>query len=275
MIDTKAQVLKSGQTSAEERLSELMATSSHQNVRGVSLWQFTPNDLLEFWANHTEEIEPELFDWFESFEEGAAYFDMGASSGVFAIYAALKAKANVFAFEPDAQNYCTADVNIFLNKQHNQDFNIRLFNLAVSNVTKTENMYVRRYQAGTHNKILGIAELRDTAETFTPEHTQSIICFSLDDLISIVKLPIPKYLKIDVDGSEMDVLDGGKNTLSSGKVQEIFIEVYAPEKTAEGKETLQKLNSYGFSEKERYPVQHMRGGVYPDLYNIILKHQGS
>lgn len=275
MSNTSSQHLASGQTSEEQRLSELTKDATHQKVREIDLWQYTPNDLLKFWADHVEEIEPELFDWFETFEANSTYFDMGASSGVFAVYAALKAQVKVYAFEPDAQNYCTADINIFLNSQDNPKMDINLFNMAVSDTLKTDKMYIRRYRAGDHNKILGVAELRDTAQKFTPEHTQAILCFPLDEMIKTLKFPIPKYLKIDVDGSETFVLKGGEKTLSSGVVQEVFIEIYDPEDGGEGKEIIATLNDFGFVEHIRYPVKHMRGGVYPDLYNIIFKYKGS
>ena len=274
MTEPNTQTLQAVQTSSEDRLIGLRQMSSCQTVRGIELWQYTPNDLLKFWSEHTNEIEPELFDWFDTFEPGSVYFDMGASSGVFAVYAAMKSKVDVFAFEPDAQNYSTADTNVFLNKRNGSDFNLRLFNVAISDQTKVENMYVRRYNAGAHNKILGVAELRDTAEEFSPEHVQSIVCFSLDDLLSILALPAPKYLKIDVDGSEMDVLTGGQQTLSSGSVKEIFTEIFDPDSRSEGKDILQRLNDFGFKEKERFPVKHMRGGYYPDLYNVILGWEG-
>ena len=160
-----------------------------------------------------------------------------------------------------------------MNSQNNPDLDINLYNIAISNKLMKEKMYIRRYRAGDHNKILGAPELRDTEEFFEPEHIQSIICFSLDEIIRLLKLPIPKYLKIDVDGAERDILKGGEKTLSGGAVKEIFIELNESSSNGEYEKTRFLLEDYGFKETSRYPVKHMRGGIYPGLYNIIFKYK--
>jgi hypothetical protein len=51
---------------------------------------------------------------------------------------------------------------------------------------------------------------------FQPEAVQPVMAFRLDDLVTQLKLPLPKHLKLDVDGFENRVLAGATRTLTSG-----------------------------------------------------------
>ena len=51
----------------------------------------------------------------------------------------------------------------------------------------------------------------------------------------------PTLIKIDVDGNEIDILNGGKNTLSDSRLRTIYIEVDSKHKKCE-----KILHDYGF-----------------------------
>ena len=66
--------------------------------------------------------------------------------------------------------------------------------------------------------------------------------FSIDNLIDKNLIDIPKLIKIDVDGNEMEILNGCKNLLEKSKKISILIETRPQtEKMVE-----QKLSGYGF-----------------------------
>jgi predicted RNA methylase len=51
-----------------------------------------------------EHIEPELLDYIDSLPQGAIFYDIGASTGIYSVYA-KNYGLNVYAFEPEAQNF--------------------------------------------------------------------------------------------------------------------------------------------------------------------------
>jgi hypothetical protein len=115
-------------------------------------------------------------------------------------------------------------------------------------------------ELGGHEKILDKA--KDVfGHEFRPEFSHSVLECALDELIDRVGLPQPKYLKIDVDGSESEALAGSKNCLK--KVESVFIEL-----------TEEFMNSFavsffeghGFTFKHKYQVQNYNG-----LFNCIFK----
>lgn len=50
---------------------------------------------------------------------------------------------------------------------------------------------------------------------FKPMFTQGCLGVSVDDLIKDFKLPVPNYIKIDVDGIEHLIVKGMKETLKT------------------------------------------------------------
>ena len=48
---------------------------------------------------------------------------------------------------------------------------------------------------------------------------------SLDECIKLLNLEKPNYIKIDVDGNDLLVLEGAKKLLYEDSVKEIFVEI--------------------------------------------------
>ena len=47
----------------------------------------------------------------------------------------------------------------------------------------------------------------------------------MDSLVETNKLPIPDYIKIDVDGFEHKVIEGARKTLENKKIKSVIIEL--------------------------------------------------
>src|SRR5437660_1506562 len=62
--------------------------------------------------------EPGTIDWIESFAPGEVFVDVGANIGIYSLYAGVAAGAEVYAFEPESQNYAELYRNILLNQAH-------------------------------------------------------------------------------------------------------------------------------------------------------------
>ena len=66
---------------------------------------------------------------------------------------------------------------------------------------------------------------------------QSVIAIKLDDLFEIGGVPSPDHIKLDVDGKELEILEGSSKTLS--KINSILIEIEG----SNLKENLNKIES--------------------------------
>ena len=82
-------------------------------------------------------------------------------------------------------------------------------------------------------------------------YNYKILGTSLDSIYFNQKLRIPSYIKIDVDGLEYLVIDGGKKVLSSKKVKEILVEIN--EKNIKSKKKIfRKLINYKFKFVDKF-----------------------
>ncbi len=66
-------------------------------------------------ANRLLEKEPETIRWVDSFDPDAVFWDVGANTGVFSLYAALNSDVRVLAFEPGAVNHYLVALSAELN----------------------------------------------------------------------------------------------------------------------------------------------------------------
>ena len=60
--------------------------------------------------------QPATIEWIDSFQPGSVFWDIGASVGVFSVYAALATDTRVVAFEAAAVNYYLLSANCEANK---------------------------------------------------------------------------------------------------------------------------------------------------------------
>ena len=221
------------------------------NLRGKEVNFYTPN-LRSLWQSAGQEyIEPELLNFIDAIPYDGVFFDVGASTGVFAIYAAMLGRKTV-CFEPEVANFNILNMNAFINN-NNLDDNFHAYNVALSDENSINKMYIKKFGAGAHEKILGNSKTRDGSEIFSAEYTQSIITLTMDQFCVMSKFT-PTDIKIDVDGAELRLISGMKKTLSNPNLKRIFIEVSEAEKSS--KEALKIILDYGFKMYKKNRVQN-------------------
>ena len=151
-----------------------------------------------FWGK-----EPETIAWIEGMTPGNRLWDIGANIGVYALYASHLG-VEVWAFEPSEKNYLA----LVFNKEDNDFQNLSVVKRALSNRDGIS-VFNEYFEAGMSGHSIG-------------EGGRCCLESRGDTLIN-EGYPIPQHMKIDVDGSELSVLQGCEKTLAN--VNSLCVEV--------------------------------------------------
>lgn len=164
--------------------------------------------------------EPFTVDWIDkTIRAGEVFFDIGANVGAYSLIAAKKptGAARVFAFEPSFANVSALCNNVVLNKLTDE---ITPLAIALSNGNALKKFNLRELEPGSAKHML---------EADSPDgptlYAQPVITYRLDDLVTMLSLPLPNHIKLDVDGGEMEVLEGATRTLDSPTLRTMLVEV--------------------------------------------------
>lgn len=166
--------------------------------------------------------EPDTLDWLDSFEPGSCYFDIGANIGQYSLYPAKKYgnTVQVFAFEPQSNNYYALNKNIYLN---NLGSTILSYCVAVSGRSEFSKLYIPKFIPGGNRSQFGHEDLENMKMSAT--HIQGMFGVTLDDLCGQWGFPYPNYMKIDVDGIEISILEGASAVLANAALKSVIIEL--------------------------------------------------
>lgn len=136
---------------------------------------------------------------------GMTFIDIGANNGWFGLFAAKKIKnsGSVFIIEPSQREIDKIERNIRLNRFKN----IKVFKMGMLNELGEKELLVAEDKYEGHNTFGDFKykidfKLRENVEIGT-----------LDNFIKNEKINRVDVIKIDAEGSEMLILDGGKNTI--------------------------------------------------------------
>lgn len=145
------------------------------------------------------EKEPETVQWIAGFEPRSVFWDVGASVGPYSLIAAAQGHI-VFAFEPNYASAGEMQQNVWLN---NMDKDICVIPVALAN---TDGFDFIQTQA----PMAGVSTQQDMVErgVYKRLFLQSAQMMKADHFANA---EYPNHVKIDVDGSEVDVLQGGRN----------------------------------------------------------------
>ena len=191
--------------------------------------------------------EPETLAWIDTFA-GGVFLDVGANIGIYTLYAALNADLRVVAVEPNGINFGMLVEHLALNPCGAR---VAPLCIALGARTGLDTLHMHQVGVGVGGAALGPAwsAQRNTAPSFS----QTIPCYTLDDLVGRLGVAAPRYIKIDVDGTEQDILRGAHATLPH--VESLLMEVehrdpHDIERTLEG-----PLRELGFSEDQAVRMQ--------------------
>jgi FkbM family methyltransferase len=170
-----------------------------------------------FWKGSNAYEPMSIRVWLSLAKSSAVIFDIGAYTGLYSLAAAiLNRKAKVYAFEALDVVYSRLLVNI----QVNSLGNIKAYNLAVSNEEGSAefNVYAGDTVLSTGSTLVdGIKN----KELFQKKHVRAA---RLDDLVNELSVPRLDLMKIDTEGAEHLVIQGGQGALKK-HTPDIILEV--------------------------------------------------
>ena len=161
-------------------------------------------DCLSRYGHYEAEVESTLS---ELATKDTTFIDVGANVGYFTLLCSKSART-VYAFEPVPAVFERLSTNIRLNDLRN----VRAFQLAVSREKTRLRLFESRISPGHDSTVK------------RSEHSASFFvdAVSLDEAVDPSARDI--VMKVDVEGSEMDVLLGGLGLIRSGRVSAIVVE---------------------------------------------------
>ena len=195
-------------------------------------------------------LEPETLKWIDSFKKkNAIFWDIGASIGIYSLYAAVKhKKTKIISFEPSTSNLRLLSRNIFIN-----NFQKRII-INQFPLTKFKNKYQNfnesKFIEGQGEHSYG-EEKNQYGQSFRSSNSYKIYGTSIDYLIDNKILKMPDYIKIDVDGTEDLILIGASKYLKNKKIKSIFIEMNEKNKK-KFKKCIKILKNNNFKLKGKY-----------------------
>lgn len=174
--------------------------------------------------------EENTINWINGFIDNKVFFDIGANVGVFSIYSSLKKKTKVFSFEPEPNSFIELFRTAELNKCDITPMLIPLNDKNDANFFNLKNLFV----PGKSGHKFG--DKNEDKKNF------GIIGCKLDDIVFSKKIPMPNYVKMDVDGLEKNVLNGMSKVLQSDDLISILIEFSSNEELEYFKNEFIKYN---------------------------------
>ena len=186
---------------------------------------FIPNHLVEWRVNTFYNTEPETLQWIDTFDKknNFIFWDIGANIGLYSIYNSLKNKnSTTISFEPSTSNLRVLSRNISIN---NLEDRIKIFTPPLTNKeNKFLMMRESAFQEGGAMHSFG--ETFDfEGKIFSSKMNYKIFGTNINFLIDNKILDIPDYIKIDVDGIEHLILEGGSKYLQDKKIKSLSIEI--------------------------------------------------
>ena len=231
---------------------------------------FVPNQLTNYRIDTYFTKEPETLEWIDSFEkkDNLIFWDIGANIGLYSIYNTLKNPNSItIAFEPSSSNLRILTRNISINNLEN---NIKVIPIPLTNKENTfqimnESHFVEGGALNSFGKTFDY-----TGKEFTSKMRYNLFGTTMNYFIEKSILEIPDYIKIDVDGTEHLILEGGNNFLRNKKVKSLSIEINENFED-QYKKVMNLMKEYEFKILHKKRNDIFSTGKFNNIYNYVFK----
>ncbi len=173
--------------------------------------------------------------------KGELFIDAGANIGSYSILASAEIGAISYSFEPVEHTYNQFQQNISVN---NITTKVNSYNLGLA--SKAGELFFSDEQDSSMNHVLDSNNLST--------NSKRVEVSTLDSVLSNVS---PSLLKIDVEGFELEVLNGANETLNNNSLKAIIIELNGTGENYgyKDEDINQKLLSLGFESYTYNPFE--------------------
>lgn len=200
-------------------LETIGAGLSGETPEGLRVTARTRKELRRFTKNKDHHV----IDWIRGFDPRDVFYDVGANCGGITLAAAAlhRDRITIVAIEPSFSSFESLARN--LSSTNMLGFVVPL-QVALFDRTGVETLFYHSTAAGSSLHAVG-APVDYRGAEFDAVEKQIVPTFALDDLVTVLDLPAPTRVKIDVDGSEEPVLRGCVRMLAAGTIRDLFIEI--------------------------------------------------
>lgn len=171
---------------------------------------------------------------FESDRKDPVILDCGANIGAATLYFKwLYPDSKIYSFEPDKETYKKLSENISRNKLKN----VFLYNKAIHNTNKQLIFYVDKETAGSLGMSLNKSDLLKKKIIVQSVRLSEFLNFRVD------------FMKMDIEGAEIEVISDLCSTKKINKINEMIIEYHhsRPKKRSELGAFLRDLDDLGWN----------------------------
>jgi len=265
LIQSTVQIFNStrlGEILMEAVILGVMQREQEVSSRGVSLRFTIPNRINRFRAKSFATKEPETLDWIDQLPQGCTLWDIGANVGLYSIYAAKKRECRVVAFEPSVFNLELLARNLFINGLQER---VSLVPLALSDKLEQSQLRMTSTEWGGALSSFG-QNFGWDGQALDQIFSFPTLGVSMDEGISLLRLPDPDFIKMDVDGIEHIILRGGAQVLAGarGVLLEINDGFHA-----QAQESQRFLRGAGLTMKAKLHAPIIENSAFAGVYNQI------
>lgn len=171
--------------------------------------------------------EAEIIDKYLRLQEGEIFVDVGAHLGRYTLIAANQLRnsaGRVVAIEAHPHNFSLLERNIALNRLTN----VTALNCIAYSVKTRLKLYLPDEKAGytMHHSVVSEYLSSKYQQARLDDHYLEIDADTIDNLLSSLGIAEVNWIKIDVEGAELEVLKGAERVISCSKGITLIIEIH-------------------------------------------------
>ena len=255
------------------RLNDFIQERSYKSIKVLNrkIKFFTPNQIVDWRVDTFFSKEPETLEWIDNFEKDKKliFWDIGANIGLYSIYNSIKNDNSLtFAFEPSSSNLRTLTRNVYIN---NLQKKIMIIPIPLTNKENIfQEMREGKFIEGGALNTFG-EKYNFEGKEFEPKMKYFLLGTTINFLLNNSILEIPDYVKIDVDGIEHLIIEGGNKFLDNKKIKSFSIEINENFKEqAEKVIKLMKINNFDILHKKQNNEMSNIKSKFNNTFNYIF-----